>query len=463
MAGEAKRDYPSPIDQHAPWYKEYKAIEDYFARLNLFLTKGTAVAHVAVIHPIESYWCLMGPDDKTAMKRAEMERHFKELTEYLLFGHIDFDFISESQIPDLYDGKNCFGHCVYNVILIPELLTIRNTTLDMLKSFNRHGNVAFIGHRPKATECCEPYLDRSFDLIPFTKESVLNYLEKERDVEILDKHHMRRDDLIYQLRKDGESRYLFIAHGKKRDRNETSNIREEKTPVIEIQIKGKWQCTVYDAMNGTKNQVLAAWRNGWTYLEHTFYEDDSLLIKLDKPKNEHQVIIESSSNQHLICSEQIRKPSSYSLVEDNVLLLDIADYYLNGNCIGRKEEILRIDDRIREIAGYAKRTEAFPQPWLYQKDNKMEHSVKLAFSVYSDINTSADIATEMTNSSIHLNGIKIEKKRLETEREALYMGRKNDFLSLSYPQRISLIRSYLDHVLISFDSVSTCAIIKPIQ
>ena len=56
---------------------------------------------VAVIHPIESYWLYWGTREQTQEKREEMDRNFRELTEWLLLGQIDFDFISEALWPEL--------------------------------------------------------------------------------------------------------------------------------------------------------------------------------------------------------------------------------------------------------------------------------------------------------------------------------------------------------------------------
>lgn len=104
MAGEAKRDYPASIGYQSPWYKEYPLIENYFSRLNTVLGRGKAVVKIGVIHPIESYWLYWGNKEQTQGLGDEMDERFKKLTEWLLFGLIDFDFISESlwesQTPD---------------------------------------------------------------------------------------------------------------------------------------------------------------------------------------------------------------------------------------------------------------------------------------------------------------------------------------------------------------------------
>ena len=59
--GEAKRDYPASIFYQSPWYKEYRMIEDHFARVNTALTRGKARVRIGVVHPIESYWLHYGP------------------------------------------------------------------------------------------------------------------------------------------------------------------------------------------------------------------------------------------------------------------------------------------------------------------------------------------------------------------------------------------------------------------
>lgn len=70
-------------------------MEDHFARVNTALSRGKASVKVAVVHPIESYWLAFGPNE-TSIDQDERERQFGHLTEWLCFGLIDFDFLSES-------------------------------------------------------------------------------------------------------------------------------------------------------------------------------------------------------------------------------------------------------------------------------------------------------------------------------------------------------------------------------
>ena len=127
------------------------------SRLNTVLSRGKAVVKVGVIHPIESYWLYWGNKEQTQGLRDEMDERFKKLTEWLLFGLIDFDFISESlwksQTPDdalLSDEAFFVGKVKYETILVPNCLSLRSSTLERLKVFQKKGGrVVFLGELPR--------------------------------------------------------------------------------------------------------------------------------------------------------------------------------------------------------------------------------------------------------------------------------------------------------------------------
>ena len=101
MAGAAKRDYPASIFFQSPWWKEYHAIEDHFARLNTALTRGKPIVRAAVVHPVESYWLHWSPVEQTASAREQLDELFRNVTAWMLLGNVDFDFLCESQLPAL--------------------------------------------------------------------------------------------------------------------------------------------------------------------------------------------------------------------------------------------------------------------------------------------------------------------------------------------------------------------------
>lgn len=185
MYGEAKRDYPASIFYQSPWYKEYPYIEDHFARLNTALTRGKPAVNIAVIHPIESYWLHWGPSQNTGSIRAGIEKRFNDTTDWLLFAGLDFDFISESLVPELSqkveNGGLKDGEMKYKVVVVPGCETMRASTLKMLEEFRKAGGtVIFMGGEPKYIDAVKS--DAAHELfaestvIGFDHDSLINAL-----------------------------------------------------------------------------------------------------------------------------------------------------------------------------------------------------------------------------------------------------------------------------------------------
>ncbi|KAL9561745.1 hypothetical protein ACKAV7_014137 [Fusarium commune] len=241
MAGEAKRDYPACIGYQSPWYKEYKYIEDHFSRLNIALTRGRAAVRVGVIHPIESFWLDYGPMDSSSAKCKFREDMFSSVTSWLLHGLVDFDFISESLLPqqtslDSIQSGSPFavGQSRYDAVVVPNLQTIRRTTLERLKCFSQNGGtVIFAGDLPCMLDGSESFnltLEDNVRHIPLTEYHLLHSLEGYKDVRIIGKDN---GDVIscmlYQLREDGAKSFLFIC-----------NTHRKRYFATEIGIKGLW-------------------------------------------------------------------------------------------------------------------------------------------------------------------------------------------------------------------------------
>ena len=193
MRGEAKRDYPAAIGYQSPWYREYKNIEDHFARVNTVMTRGKPDVRIGVIHPVESYWLHWGPSLQTSLQREDMERRFTEITEWLLYGMLDFDFICESLLPQQFKGADgkCFnvGEMKYGAVVVPYCQTIRRTTLDALRTFrSKGGTVIFMGPAPTCVDAVETDEAEKFAVecvnLSWSRGALYSALEDERFVDI---------------------------------------------------------------------------------------------------------------------------------------------------------------------------------------------------------------------------------------------------------------------------------------
>ncbi len=449
MEGESKRDWPASIHYQSPWWEQYHFIEDYFARMNTALTRGKAVVDVAVVHPVESYWMCYGPVAQTGALRAQLDENFKNLINWLLFGLVDFDFLSESLLPGqcelegweetgpesqkeagAKEARLQVGEMAYRTVLVPGMLTIRSSTLDRLEQFaHRGGRVIFLGGVPEYVDGKEDVEGRAKKLaeetrvIPYEQYALLEALQADRQVEIRLGDGSPSRNLFYQMRQDGDCRWLFVCHVN-RKRN-----RVDQAEHLTVRIQGSYQILSYNGLDGSIGEVQAAHRNGCTYVELQMYAEDSFLWKLTpvqaetydvectmksrtgkaaggsteekagiraggtasagteetltarmaeagpEPEKPFQVPTGRLQPYGLVAGsgmgsakpveilQTIYEPMGFELEEPNVLLLDRAQWKLNQEPWESGEEILRLDNAIRSRLGYPHRQDAYTQPW----------------------------------------------------------------------------------------------------
>lgn len=413
MEGEAKRDYPASIFYQSPWYKEYKQLEDHYARVNTVLMNGVPEVKIGVIHPIESYWMHFGPSEQTGAVREVMEKHFAELTEWLLFDHLDFDFISESLLPEQYQATEdkCFGigQMRYDVVIVPACETIRATTLAALKEFAaKGGKVIVIGELPS---CLDGEINEKAasigeeaQLIPFEKTAVSAALEAFRLVHIRNAKGQEASSWICQARKVDGDDWLFVANGRAQ-KNADIPWNEELT----VRKSGKWDVYLYDTMDGTVLKPVCEYKNGSTDVILDAWEHDSFLLRfVPEGKSVNITVCGEAKAPVKVSEKQVGQPESFSLSEPNVLLLDQMIWRLDGGDWQEREETLLADDKIRGILGYPQRMEAVAQPWTITK-KAPEHLVECKYIIRSEVEVNgAQLALEKKEDwEVFVNGAAI--------------------------------------------------------
>lgn len=410
MEGEAKRDYPASIGYQSPWYTEYPMVEDHFARLNTVLTRGKAQVRLGVIHPVESYWLHWGPSEATALVRDEMDEHFQSLAQWLLYGLIDFDYISESLLPQQCEAGNAplsVGEMAYDVVLVPDCQTLRATTVDRLESFvAAGGRLVFAGRIPELVDAKPSSrvkeLAQRAECISFSKGAILSALDGVRFVDIRDDKGMRTTNLLHQVRAESDTRYVFLCHGEKPENPDVCP-RED----IVLRIRGEWKVRRMDTATGEIAPLHVAYEKGRTVLRYAFYAYDSLLIELTPGRAEAG---EDAPAEKKFDYYALWHPVEIALSEPNVLLLDTAQYAFDDEENWRdEEELLRADDAFREELGYPLRKKEVAQPWVVP-DEPITHHLRLKFTVHSEVEIKApQLALEKAESvEIAVNGCPVD-------------------------------------------------------
>ena len=157
------------------------------------------------------------------------------------------------------------GAMRYEVVLVPPVETLRQTTVERLSLFRQAGGrVIFLGNAPKLMDAMpsnEPTeLHARCEQCTFARVAVLKALDGLRDVEILNADGTRTSDLLYQLREEDDSvRWLFVCHA---DNPQNKDLPHKQA--LRIGLRGEWVLTRYDTLTGSIEAVHARVQNGWT-------------------------------------------------------------------------------------------------------------------------------------------------------------------------------------------------------
>jgi hypothetical protein len=150
MRGRRKRIYPPHLSQQQPWWDENRRVADPFARLSYALQQGEYRPEVLVLHPLESAFCLYDPSaieepHDRVHEPADVQRldaTLVDLCDCLLSIQRAFDLGDEGLLSrqGTIKGRQIeVGAMRYGVVLLPEMITIRSTTLDLLARFAAAG------------------------------------------------------------------------------------------------------------------------------------------------------------------------------------------------------------------------------------------------------------------------------------------------------------------------------------
>ncbi len=399
MEGEAKRDYPASIGYQSSWYTEYAYIEGHFARVNTAMTRGTPDVKIGVIHPIESFWLHWGPSEQTALIRNQFDTNFKNVTDWLLFGCTDFDYISESLLPEQCAAGGAplkVGKMSYDVIIVPECETLRSTTLERLKAFHEAGGkLIFMGAAPKYINASEESVNKAIELynnatrISFSRGALLAELAAYRTVDIRNSNGSLTENLFYQMRTDGEDKWLFVVNATDPYNNDVSRKQD-----ILIYIPEYYSVELYDTLSGDIRKYPYKHKHGKTVVSYSLYQHDSILLKLTPSGEEYQAV-ENTRSKAVARRITIADRAAFTLDEPNVFMLDTAEYSLDGGEWRQEEELLRIDTAFRKSLGWTPWNGSSDQPW-YLSEKEPDHTVALRFKINSDIEYSgAHLALEL--------------------------------------------------------------------
>ena len=425
MKGEAKRDYPASIHYQSPWYKQYHVLEDHFARLGAALTGAEEIRKLLFIHPIESRWCNYLPHDEVIpAKRPPYDTAFEKLTNTLLAENLDFDYGDEAimaKIGKVDSATLEIGKAEYQAVLIPQLLTIRQSTLDLLKRFALAGGmVCYLGEAPeyvdavKSSRAQEVFRDHFH---PVTADNFISELSPRSRVFSLQTPDGKEAGpmLAFTGRKSFGTLFFVTNTGAEFAENMLNNPRvaERNTAFdrIDISLALPEEGKVYelDTVNGKISEKEYTYSDGKYHFSAGFAPRDSRLFLISKeaiPVSQLSAPAAAVPADHV----EINLPAANwecRTDEPNCLLLDHADVTVDGVKRFDNQYILTTDSILRKELGGGTRGEAMIQPWC-RKNKAVSRKYDLLLDYHftvKDIPHNAKIALEEPeNCRLTLNG-----------------------------------------------------------
>jgi hypothetical protein len=385
MEGEAKRDYPAGIFYQSPWWNQYSKVEDYYARVNAVMTRGTEVRDLLVIHPVESMWTMVRKGWVTDPQALSYDHSLVEVESALLNAHIDFDYGDEEIMARQVGVVRRKGQAVlkigqaeYKAVVVPPLKTMRASTLAMLMAFRAVGGQVVFAGEPCAYVDAEPSdAVQTFAAqcvrVPATGQEIAQAVEaKTRRVSITDETGQEISAALYLLRTDRDADYLFVCNTS--DVNDPATDRFNQPRAVErtlayptVTIRGFADCAgqpvELDPQTGAIYAATAqrAESGAWE-ISTSFPALGSRLFVIP-----HKATRETYSPRPTFAD--VRKEAlqgaawEVTLSESNNLPLDRPRYRLGFGEWQGPEEILRIDRAARQALGLTPRGGAMVQPW----------------------------------------------------------------------------------------------------
>ncbi len=391
MEGEAKRDYPASIAHQSAWYRDYDAVEQYFARFGRIMAEGDAICDLLVLSPIESVWCQTYLGWANWLNATEPEihklnHHYSTLSDMLLHAHIDYDYGEEQMLGQMAsvekdeDGSTvlCVGQARYHTVLISGLLTIRPSTLDLLTDFRRAGGCVifagapplYVDARPSALPAklagqsiCLPFA--SAHLIPALREAVIE------GATLKTADGADAETVLMQMRRADDGVTVAMVN--------TDRTRETGDMTLTLPIHDAYHLEIWNMETGAIENVDHA----------LYYSAGKAKVKLHLAASESRIyrFVSALSPRAVrtptlktICETEIKGAFHYRLHEDNVLVLDYAKVRIDDGEWSEKDEILRLDDLVRDTLGIERRSGEMIQPWYSKRyDNDVLAQVDVSY------------------------------------------------------------------------------------
>lgn len=272
LRGKRKRFYPPYLSAQQPWWPDNRLVADPMARLSYALRQGTFAGDILLLHPLESAHGEFDPA-RTAPAVQSLQASWATLSERLLALHRAYDYGDEeimSRHGSVRDGRLQVGQMAYRTVVLPEVATLRASTVKLLAELlDAGGTVIATGALPTRIDGAE---DAS--IAALTARFVTTELTA-----ALDRHHAPAltvsgtgaERIWLHPRRVGDTQVLFLF-----------NTDRDQEAEVELALRGNGRLAAWELASGDATPVPQATRDGWVVAPLHFAPGGSHLLVFDE-------------------------------------------------------------------------------------------------------------------------------------------------------------------------------------
>ncbi len=323
MVGARKYDYPPTFDYHEPWWKDYRYINDHYARLSLALSSGRQVNDILVLEPTTSSWLYDSYVHRNKRSR-EIGQAFQSFVTTLEKNQVEYDLGSENIIKDLgsIDRKRFIvGQAAYSTVIIPPLTeNLDKPTFELLRKFVARGGRLVAFSVPTVVDgSSSEELDRLFE-----NKSVKIINDSDLTPDILKTYFSNNDmnfsyvikgSLYHNRRKLSDGQIVFLTNSDL-DSTAEGNFTTSGTGAVKM-----------NTFTGELTTYPSEFKNGQVTVSYSLPPAGSLLLYIPSGQSAGY-----PSEERYMSSDTVRSviPVVVQRDSDNVLMIDFCDLKLEG-------------------------------------------------------------------------------------------------------------------------------------
>ena len=474
MEGESKRDYPASILHQSTWYKDYAKVEDYFSRFGVVMSQGRPDCDLLVMNPIESVWCQAHAGwarwiFNNSPDVAPYEERYCRLFHTLVGHQIDFDYGEEEMMTRLAsvetdaDGRPVLrvGKATYRTVLVTNMLTVRPTTVALLRQFmEKGGKVIFAGDLPTyvdAVKSDEPALLAAMDgavIIPDEAEAIVDAVRANTDayVNVVNAYGDTDTQIFAQVRRDfGGDGYAVVVLN-------TNRGEAKENLTLKLAVPSGYRVQEWNMESGERYDAtpIAGEVGGCVCIAMELEAAGTRCFVLTKEDEVLPAVVPTWTTTR---TATIRGEFDFTADEKNVCVLDWAKWRWAGKEWHDEAEVLKVDQAVRSDVGIEHRGGEMLQPWFSKLHHKEQYGeLQLSYEFFIDELPTGDVylAGERPETNHYkINGVALQNndindiwvdecfKRMLIPAGALKLGRNEVTVDVTFMRTTNIEALYL--------------------